>query len=68
MFHNGRIMVFKIFGFQSPWEGTWTETNEPTSGVLLIVDIINGRFKNNLQDSRRMIEACKGFKRRHSQI
>lgn len=55
-------MVFKIFGFQSVWEGTWTETNEPTSGGLLIVDIINGRFKNNLQDSRRMIEAWKGFK------
>jgi len=61
-------MEFKIFGFQSAWEGSWTETNEPTSGGMLIVDIINGRFINNLQDTRRRIRPWKGFKRRHLQI
>jgi hypothetical protein len=47
--------LVEIFTFQSAWEGSWTETNEPTSGGMLIVDIINGRFINNLQESRRNI-------------
>jgi hypothetical protein len=48
-------------------EGEISEEHS-TSGGMLIVDIINGRFINNLQDSRRNIRSWKGFKRRHLQI